>query len=146
MTLGRSRQAAILEQQLPFGALDLDGAAFRLRSRLLARLLAQVDEGEGVPSRAETDSDASRAPAERWKYRVRSHSAEPVCRVAGVGFLAVYDAVPVTALGGINVLGDLMRLVPARKVKIQAGQRRFGCARIREQFARIGLLQLCARV
>ena len=113
MKLGRSRQAAILEQQLPFGALHLEGAALRLRSRLLARLLAQFDEGEWIPSRPETDSDFRCAPGERWKDRVRSHSAEPVGRVAGVGFLPVDDAVPVTALGGVNLLGDLMRFVPA---------------------------------
>ena len=38
MKLELTRQAAILEQQLPFGTLHFQGAALRLRSRLLARV------------------------------------------------------------------------------------------------------------
>ena len=62
------RRGAVMKQQLPLGALDLARRLVRIRRRLAAGLLAEIDEPERIP----------RGPADERRHR----DAPPAIRAA----------------------------------------------------------------
>ena len=69
-----------------------------------------VGEGGGVPTIGHLAEDG-----------MGTDAAEPVTGVELVGFVAVEDGVPVAAGGGMEVLGDLVRLLPEAAAEPEAG-------------------------
>ena len=97
---------------------------------------AVIDKGEGIPARAEVDPDFAGAAVEFGEDGVGADAAEPVGGIAFVGFLAMDDAVPETAVGGLDALRNLVRFVDAGEVKIESGHGGLGRPRIGKQRAR----------
>ena len=118
-TDGERLARGVIEEQLPFEALDFAGALFVFAAG--GGAAAVIDEGDGVPAQAEVDTLRGGEFAEGGKNRVRAHAAEPVAGIPGVGLLAMNQAVPVAALGIIDVLRDFVGVGPAIEVEEETG-------------------------
>src|SRR5262249_57142070 len=92
------RSSAVMEQQLPLGALHLQSGALQIRTGLAAGPLAKVDKAKRIPGILHRNpvppADFGRSRAQRGKNCMSSGSPEPIARVSRIGLLAVDDAVP----------------------------------------------------
>jgi hypothetical protein len=117
----------MIEEKLPLHPLNFKGRLFLRRPGLLVGPLTKGDEGVGVPFAdaelgfANARGDVLSFASEIGKDGVRTYAAKPIGRVAGIRFLAMHNGVPkLTVLGGASV-GELMRLLEARKIQPQSG-------------------------
>jgi hypothetical protein len=118
----------MIEQELPFRALDFERNLLLYGSRLLARAFAIEDEGERVPLAAGSKfrrgiprHDIVGGFAEIAKNRMIPSAAEPVRGVSGIGLLTVQDGMPEAAFGRVQILNNLVSLVAAGKIEPQPG-------------------------
>src|SRR5262245_29690184 len=110
---------AIVEQKLPFALLDFETQ--RDQRRVVGRALAQIDEIKWIPIRRVGQvggrwevcvaGQLARSGGQRTEDGMLTDAAKPVLRVAKIPLAAMHDAVPKAAVGVVDRLTDLVRLV-----------------------------------
>src|SRR6185369_9626044 len=112
----------------------------------------KIDEGERVPAVLELQRGG---PALQYfrgcgvdfrKDGVRADAAEPIASVAGVGLLAVQNAVPETAFRSFEILTQGVALIETGKVEPEAAERALGAGGSGKQVLRGGRGQYTFRL
>ena len=104
---------AVIEQNLPFGALDFERGLFGFRAGLAAGLFAKIDECHGSQSVFQSQGDNAalqnlfRCCIDLREYQVFADTTEPVAGIVCVGLLTMENAVPETAFRGFKILAEL---------------------------------------
>src|SRR6185295_4866854 len=123
------RSRAVIEENLPLGALDFERGRFGIGARLGAGGLTKIDEGEWGPAVLELQRGGAALQYFRGcgvnfrKDGVGADAAEPIASVASIGLLAVQNAVPETAFRSFEILTQGVALIETGKVEPEAAER-----------------------
>ena len=137
----------MIEQDLPFGELDLACGLLLGRVRLQAGAFTECDEGVGIPAAdpklggGDTLEDRGGGLTQLPEAVVRAGSTKPVGGVPGIRLLAMDNRVPQIALRRVAGVDELMRLLEAGKIKEKPGGSSFGPGNGREQMVGLKLIQ-----
>src|SRR5579871_6988611 len=111
---------AIVEENLPLGALNFERGPFLGRTRLGPGSLAERDERERIPFPARSKfsfrnpvQNLSRGPRELRERRMRDDLPEPVRSISRIQLLAMQNRMPQFALFCGRILRQAMRLFEA---------------------------------